>query len=113
MGRLCRVALVAGLRCRLDAVVVLAGMCRCFQCSACQPACSPCMLGPLMSTCASIHRVQAINNNMRCYDESLEFAEALEERFAEHIKGGSAREGLGGNKGLASQVQCAPPCRLS
>lgn len=36
---------------------------------------------PLEQLCA------VINNNMRCYDESLEFAEALEERFAEHIKG--------------------------
>jgi exocyst complex component 3 len=28
-----------------------------------------------------------INNNVRCYDESLEFAEGLEERFADHVKG--------------------------
>ncbi|KAI7841448.1 hypothetical protein COHA_004843 [Chlorella ohadii] len=36
---------------------------------------------PLEQLCA------VINNNMRCYDESLEFADALEERFAEHVKG--------------------------
>ena len=38
---------------------------------------------------------QVINNNVRCYDESLEFAEALEERFAEHVKGGWCK-GVGG-----------------
>lgn len=37
---------------------------------------------PLEMLCA------VINNNVRCYDESLEFAEGLEERFAEHLKGG-------------------------
>lgn len=36
---------------------------------------------PLEQLCA------VINNNVRCYDESLEFAEGLEERFAEQAKG--------------------------
>ncbi|KAI3425101.1 hypothetical protein D9Q98_008479 [Chlorella vulgaris] len=36
---------------------------------------------PLEMLCA------VINNNMRCYDESLEFAEGLEERFADNFKG--------------------------
>ena len=36
---------------------------------------------PLEMLCA------IINNNVRCYDESMEFAEGLEEMFAEHAKG--------------------------
>ena len=36
---------------------------------------------PLEMLCA------VINNNVRCYDESLEFAEGLEARFAEQLKG--------------------------
>ena len=34
-----------------------------------------------------------INNNVRCYDESLEFAEGLEERFADHAKGECGMQG--------------------
>ena len=34
-----------------------------------------------------------INNNVRCYDESLEFAEGLEERFADHVKGECGMQG--------------------
>jgi exocyst complex component 3 len=42
---------------------------------------------PLEMLCA------VINNNMRCYDESLEFAEGLEERFADNFKGEESRLG--------------------
>lgn len=36
---------------------------------------------PLEQLCA------VVNNNLRCYDESLTFAEALEEQFAEGARG--------------------------
>ena len=37
-----------------------------------------------------------VNNNVRCYDESLEFAEGLEERLDDALKGGCGEWGGGG-----------------
>lgn len=44
-----------------------------------------------------------INNNVRCYDESLEFAEGLEELLADSLKGecGSLALATGGGQHLS------------
>lgn len=52
-----------------------------------------------------LHPPQVINNNVRCYDESLEFAEALEEQFADHVKGGL----MGGGRAAGSAQRTQRP----
>lgn len=46
-----------------------------------------------------------VNNNVRCYDESLEFAEGLEDTLDDGLKGA----GRGGRKGCAEHTSCLRP----
>ena len=51
-----------------------------------------------------------INNNLRCYNESQEFAEQLEETLAEHAKGKRGGGGGVAKVALLQPARCTCPC---